>query len=100
MGKSGDPRKSSGEEGSPGRPSRPNPRSWRPSDGTTPAVGRRAARPGFLLAVGLMWVVIGIVAGFILTASWKLVVVVVFIGIGLLYLRSAGLQFLRQTGRS
>ena len=47
-----------------------------------------------------MWVVIGIVAGFILTASWKLVVVVVFIGIGLLYLRSAGLQFLRQTGRS
>ena len=100
MGKSGDPRKASPDPKSGGSARASGPRGWRPSGGTTPTVGRRASRPGFLLAVGLMWIAMGVVAGFSLTASWKLVVVIVFIGIGLLYLRSAGLQFLRQTGRS
>jgi hypothetical protein len=36
-----------------------------------------------------MWIAVGIVALVVLTAGWKLIPGVVFIGIGLLYLRGA-----------
>jgi hypothetical protein len=39
--------------------------------------------------VGLMWIVCGIVALVGLNASWKLIPAIVFIGIGLLFLRGA-----------
>ena len=52
-------------------------------------VGRRPTPPAMLFAVAGMWIVAGIVALVALSASWKLVPGIVFIGIGLLYLRGA-----------
>jgi hypothetical protein len=62
-------------------------------------VGRRPTNPAFLLLVALVWVAAGIFALVKFHASWKLIPVIVFFGIGLLYLRAAGTAFLRQTGR-
>ena len=59
-------------------------------------VGRRPTRPPLLLAIGLLWVGCGVVALVKLHAGWKLIPGVVFIGIGLLYLRAAGTAYLRQ----
>jgi len=53
-----------------------------------------------LLLVALAWVAAGIVSLVAFHASWKLIPVIVFFGIGLLYLRAAGTAYLRQTGRS
>ncbi len=52
-------------------------------------VGRRPSPPPLLFAIAIMWIVAGIVALVAMSASWKLVPGVVFIGIGLLYLRGA-----------
>jgi hypothetical protein len=52
-------------------------------------VGKRPSRPGFLAAVGVAWIVCGIAAFFIFEASWRIVVGVVFIGVGLYWLRGA-----------
>jgi len=52
-------------------------------------VGRRPSSPGFLLAVGVVWILCGVYALVGLNASWKLIPGVVFIGIGLLWLRGA-----------
>ena len=53
----------------------------------TPQVGKRPSPPGLLFLIGAVWVVAGIVLIFALHSSWKLVPVVVSIGIGLLYIR-------------
>jgi hypothetical protein len=42
-----------------------------------------------LLAVGVVWILCGVYALFGLNASWKLIPGVVFIGVGLLWLRGA-----------
>jgi hypothetical protein len=42
-----------------------------------------------LFLVGVTWIVCGVVAFLALTASWKIVVSIVFIGIGLFWLRGA-----------
>jgi hypothetical protein len=42
-----------------------------------------------LFAIAAMWIVVGVVALVALSAAWKLIPGVVFIGIGLLYLRGA-----------
>ncbi len=55
----------------------------------TPQVGRRPSPPVFLFVIALSWVLAGIVALVALSASWKLVPGIVFIGIGLMYLRAA-----------
>ncbi|HZQ26860.1 MAG TPA: hypothetical protein VFA94_04085 [Acidimicrobiales bacterium] len=65
-----------------------------------PQVGRRPSRPGLLLAIGILWAAAGIFALLNLHAAWKLIPGIVFIGIGILYLRAAGTAYLRQTGRA
>jgi hypothetical protein len=65
-----------------------------------PQVGRRPTRPGLLLGIGVLWVAAGIVTLIRLHAAWKLIPGLVFIGIGILYLRAAGTAYLRQTGRA
>jgi hypothetical protein len=55
----------------------------------TPEVGRRPTPPVMLFILAGMWIVAGVVAGIRLDVSWRLIPAVVFIGIGLLYLRAA-----------
>jgi hypothetical protein len=52
-----------------------------------PQVGKRPSPPALLFAIGAIWVAVGIVLVFTLHSGWKLVPVVVSIGIGALYLR-------------
>lgn len=47
-----------------------------------------------------MWIAAGVVALVALQASWKLVPGIVFIGIGLLYLRGAAATVARRADRS
>jgi hypothetical protein len=79
----------------PRRPSGPRPDADRPLG----QVGRRPTNPAFLLLVALAWIGAGVVALVAFHAGWKLVPVIVFFGLGLLYLRAAGTAYLRQTGR-
>ena len=69
----------------PQRKSRPQSR----NDDRTPQVGRRPSSPAMLFAIAAMWIVVGVIALVVLSASWKLIPGVVFIGVGLLYLRGA-----------
>jgi len=59
--------------------------------------GRRPSSPGFLLLVSLMWIGSGVVALVALHASWKLVPGIVFVGIGLLFLRGAAATVVRRS---
>ena len=59
-------------------------------------VGRRPSNPGFLLLLALVWIGCGVGALIALHASWKLVPGIVFIGIGLLYLRGAAATVVRR----
>ena len=68
-----------------GGPAAPPPKAPAP----TPQIGRRPSRPGVLFVVAAMWIGCGILAMVALTASWKYIPGVVFIGIGLFYLRGA-----------
>jgi len=52
-------------------------------------VGRRPSNPTFLAVIGLAWIICGIAAFFIFKQSWRIVVGVVFIGVGLYWLRGA-----------
>jgi len=61
-----------------------------------PAVGRRPSSPAFLLLLGVVWIVCGIVALIALSASWKLIPAIVFIGIGALFLRGAATAVVRR----
>jgi hypothetical protein len=54
-----------------------------------PQVGRRPSNPGFLLLLGLLWFGSGVVALLELHAAWRLIPGIVFIGIGLFFLRGA-----------
>ena len=60
-------------------------------------VGKRPSRPGFLATIGVMWIVAGGIELFALDASWRLVPAVVFIGIGLFFLRGAATTVVRRT---
>ena len=61
-------------------------------------VGRRPSRPGFLLIVGLMWIGVGVVELFALDATWRLVPAIVFVGIGLFFVRGAAVTVTRREG--
>lgn len=61
-----------------------------------PVIGKRPSNPGFLAAVALMWFVAAIAAVFILHKEWKVIPVIVFAGIGLLYLRGAAGAYSRR----
>lgn len=70
-----------------GSSGRPGPAARPPTP--TPQVGRRPSRPALLFVIAAAWIGCGVVALFALTATWKYIPGVVFIGIGLFYLRGA-----------
>jgi hypothetical protein len=76
--KGGGPSGSGRGSGGPQKPSEP-----------TPQIGRRPSKPGFLFAIAAVWIVCGVVALVSLKANWKFIPGLVFIGIGLFYLRGA-----------
>ena len=59
-------------------------------------VGRRPSSPAFLLLIGLVWVGCGVVALVRLKADWKLVPGIVFLGIGVFFLRGAATTAVRR----
>jgi hypothetical protein len=59
-------------------------------------VGKRPSQPGFLLLLAVMWIGAGVVALTRLHAGWKLIPGIVFIGIGLLFLRGAATTVVRR----
>jgi len=63
-----------------------------------PVVGKRPSRPGFLAACALLWFGAAIFAFFGLHNGWKLIPVICFAGIGILYLRGAAGSYLRRPG--
>lgn len=63
-----------------------------------PVVGKRPSNPALLALVGLLWLAAAVAAYVGLHKSWKLIVIVVFAGIGLLYLRGAAGAYLRRSG--
>jgi hypothetical protein len=70
---------------------------FRRVDPDTPVqVGRRPSSPGFLLLVSLMWVGCGIIAIVSLSAAWRFVPGIAFIGIGLFFLRGASATVVRR----
>jgi hypothetical protein len=62
-------------------------------------VGRRPSNPGFLALLGVVWIACGIVALVRLTAGWKVVPGIFFIGVGLFFLRGAAATIVRRTER-
>jgi hypothetical protein len=60
-------------------------------------VGRRPSNPVFLALVGVLWIGAGFVALLGLQASWKLVPGIVFIGVGLFYVRGAATTAVRRS---
>jgi hypothetical protein len=70
---------------------------FRKLDPDTPVqVGRRPSSPGFLLIVSLMWIACGIIAIVSLSAAWRFVPGIAFIGIGLFFLRGASATVVRR----
>ena len=59
-------------------------------------VGKHPSSPWLLAVVGLAWLAAAVFALLRLHASWKLIPVVVFAGIGVLYLRGAAASYLRR----
>ena len=73
---------------------------FRKVDPDTPVqVGRRPSSPGFLLLVSLMWNACGIIAIVSLSAAWRFVPGIAFIGIGLFFLRGASATVVRRDRR-
>ena len=48
-----------------------------------------------LAATGIAWIVCGVVALTTLTATWKFIPAIFFIGVGLLWMRGAAVTFAR-----
>jgi len=60
-------------------------------------VGKRPSQPGYLLLLGVVWIICGVIALTTLHATWKLIPGIVFIGIGLLFVRGAAATVVRRT---
>ena len=69
----------------------------RPIEGPVQA-GKRPSNPATLLVIALAWIGCGIFALVFLKAGWKLIPGVVFIGVGLLFLRGAAATVARRGG--
>ncbi|HMC04789.1 MAG TPA: hypothetical protein VKJ83_04880 [Actinomycetota bacterium] len=63
-----------------------------------PVVGKRPSRPGFLAVLAVLWFAAAIFAYFGLHTGWKLIPVICFTGVGILYLRGAAGSYLRRPG--
>lgn len=63
----------------------------------TGQVGKRPSQPGFLLLLGVVWIGCGIYALVKLDATWRLIPGIVFIGIGLLFVRGAATTVVRRS---
>jgi hypothetical protein len=62
-------------------------------------VGKRPSPPIFLLLIGFAWIICGVFALFLFKPSWRIVVGVVFIGIGLFWMRGAMATYARHDER-
>ncbi|HMC42085.1 MAG TPA: hypothetical protein VKI20_03675 [Acidimicrobiales bacterium] len=71
----------------------------RPDVPAVSQVGRRPSSPAMLGLMGVLWVGAGIIAIISLHASWRLVPGIVFIGIGVLFLRGAAATVVRREER-
>jgi len=85
-------------------PNRPRGPGRRPGSGgpggpeQPPQVGKRPSNPLFLFTVALAWLAAGAIAYFGLHRTWRLIPVICFVGVGLLYLRGAAGSYLRREG--
>jgi hypothetical protein len=61
--------------------------------------GRRPSNPRFLFVIGAVWIACGIAAFVQLSAGWKIVPTIFFIGVGALYLRGALVTLSRRDSR-
>ena len=61
--------------------------------------GKRPSNPVFLLVLGLVWIACGVYAIVALSASWKVIPGIFFIGVGILFLRGAAVTFIRRGER-
>ena len=75
---------------------RPNQARPRPAPASPGQVGRRPSNPALIMLVGLIWVGCGVYALFSLTASWKLIPAILFVGIGLFFIRGAAATYVRR----
>lgn len=87
-----------------GRPGSPDPRAGpAPAGGPVRPTGgqanRRRAAPGFHLTVGLLWLAAGVVELVGVHAAWRVAPAIVFVGIGLLFVRGAGALVLARPRR-
>jgi hypothetical protein len=62
-------------------------------------VGKRPSPPIFLLLVGFAWIICGVVALFVIKQAWRIAIGVVFIGIGLFWMRGAMATYARHEER-
>ena len=72
----------------------------RPDANAAPGqVGRRPTPPGRLAFFGALYIVVGIISFFVLKGGFSIIIGIVFIGLGLLWLRGAGTAVLRRSRR-
>lgn len=62
--------------------------------------GKRPSNPAFLALLALVWIAAGVYAIVGLSASWKYIPGVFFIGVGILFLRGAAVAVRRRENRS
>jgi hypothetical protein len=60
-----------------------------------PQVGKRPSSPLMLAATGIVWIVCGVIALTTFKATWKFIPAIVFIGVGLLWMRGAAVTLAR-----
>jgi hypothetical protein len=57
-------------------------------------VGQRQSSPILLLGIAMCWVIVALICDLALHMSWRLIPTIFALGVGLLYLRSAGAGYL------
>lgn len=76
------------------------PKDPRKNSAPPPQVGRRPSNPAYLAVVGALWVAVGIIDIVRLKVGWRIAVGIVFIGIGLFFIRGAAMTVIRRDERS
>jgi len=57
-------------------------------------VGQRQSSPILLLGLAVLWMIVALICDLALHMSWRLIPTIFALGVGLLYLRSAGAAYL------